>query len=61
MAVKGASRKRGPTDDRLPVRWALILLVAAAAGIGAGVAGGLVAGWGTALATAAILHKVVGT
>ena len=48
-------------DERLPLRWAVILFVAVGAGIAAGYLGGPVAGWGTALATTALLFKVIGT
>jgi hypothetical protein len=46
VAVKSESKKRDRSDDRLPVRWALILLAAALAGIGGRDIGGIVAGWG---------------
>jgi len=60
VAVKGELGKRTRTDDRLPLRWAVILFAAVAAGLEAGTVGGVVAGWGTALATAAVLHRILG-
>lgn len=47
-------------DDRLPLRWALIIVVALGAGLVAGRLGGPLAGWGTGLATVALLYKIVG-
>ena len=41
-------------DDRLPLRWAVILLGAIGAGVGAGYLGGPLAGWGVAVATTAL-------
>lgn len=47
-------------DERLPLRWAVILFVALGAGIGAGFLLGPVVGWGTGLGTATALYKIVG-
>lgn len=47
-------------DDRLPLRWAVILVVAVGAGVAAGYVGGPLAGWGTGLATVALFYKIVG-
>ncbi len=47
-------------DERLPLRWAVIIVVAIGAGVAAGHVGGPLAGWGTGLATVALLYKVVG-
>lgn len=47
-------------DDRLPLRWTVILVVAIGAGLVAGHLGGPVAGWGVWLGTAALLYKIVG-
>ena len=47
-------------NDRLPLRWTVILFIAIGAGIVAGYLGGPLAGWGTGLATVALLYKIVG-
>lgn len=47
-------------DDRLPLRWALIILVALGAGLVAGHLADPLVGWGTGLATVALLYKIVG-
>ena len=47
-------------NDRLLLRWTVILLVALGAGLVAGHLGGLLVGWGTGLATVALLYKIVG-
>ena len=59
--MNGKPNKRDRTDDRLPLRWAVILLATIASGIGVAAISGGVAGWGAALATLAVLHKVLGT
>jgi hypothetical protein len=40
---------------------AVILLVAIGAGLGAGLFGGPLAGWGVGVATTALLYRIVGT
>jgi hypothetical protein len=50
----------GNKDDRLPLRWAVILLGALGAGIAASFIGGPLAGWATGLATTAVLFKILG-
>jgi hypothetical protein len=52
----------GPEQDneRLSLRWTVILVIALGAGIAAGHLGGPLAGWGTGLATVALLYKIVG-
>lgn len=47
-------------DDRLPLRWGVILLGALGAGIAAGYLGGPLIGWGTGMATTALLYKILG-
>ncbi|HEV2784240.1 MAG TPA: hypothetical protein VGX25_33055 [Actinophytocola sp.] len=47
-------------DDRLPLRWGVILLGALGAGIAAGFAGGPLTGWATGLATTALLYQILG-
>lgn len=53
--------KPGKDDDRLPLRWGVILLAALGASLVAAATGGPIAGWGTALVTAAVLNKILGT
>ncbi|MFJ4597745.1 MULTISPECIES: hypothetical protein [unclassified Kitasatospora] len=51
------SNDNGP--ERLPQRWALILSVAAGAGVLAFVIGGPLAGLGTLVAVTTLLHTVM--
>ncbi|WP_141704272.1 hypothetical protein [Planobispora rosea] len=46
-------------NDKLPLRWALILTVGTAVGVGIGLVGGLVAGVGLGLGCAGFLHTVL--
>lgn len=49
-----------PADDgKLPLRWAVILTISTAVGIGTGLAGGLVAGVGLGFVCAGFLHAVL--
>jgi hypothetical protein len=54
-----SSNHRRNEDDRLPLRWALIVSVAVAMGIVTGGVAGLAAGIGAALATAVALTKII--
>ncbi|MET8004478.1 hypothetical protein [Nonomuraea glycinis] len=45
--------------DKLPLRWALILTISTAVGIGTGLVGGLVAGVGLGFLCAGFLHTVL--
>jgi hypothetical protein len=48
------------SDDRLPLRWGLIVICAVAAGITMGTAWGSPAGVGTGLAVAGLLGRILG-
>lgn len=47
-------------DGRLPLRWSVIVAVAAGVGIGVGVVGGPVVGVGAGMAAAGLLARIVG-
>lgn len=49
----------GSTDERLPLRWVVILAVASGIGIAVGWEAGLPYGVGTAIAVAGLLHTIV--
>jgi hypothetical protein len=56
-----SARKSGrDSDDRLPLRWGVILAIAVGAGLGVGVAGGLVAGIGVGIAITGLLSTTLG-
>ncbi|MDP4505853.1 hypothetical protein [Nonomuraea turcica] len=46
-------------NDKLPLRWALILTISTAVGISTGLVGGLVAGVGLGFVCAGFLHAVL--
>ena len=52
---------QGKTDDRLPLRWAVILLAAVAAGIGTAFLGGPLVGIGFGVSVTGLLFKILGT
>ena len=54
------SHDREPDRDRLPLRWAVILLAAVAAGVTAGMTGGPVVGIGLGIAVTGLLFTVLG-
>lgn len=45
-------------EDRLPLRWTVIIAVSSAVGLGVGHAAGLVAGVTVGIALAGLLHRV---
>jgi hypothetical protein len=47
-------------DDRLPLRWGVILLGALGTGAAVSFLGGPLAGFGAGLATTALLYKILG-
>jgi hypothetical protein len=51
--------KVGP-DERLPLRWGVILAVAVGTGIGAGLLGGPLVGLGTGISIVGLLFKILG-
>lgn len=55
---EGDDGSRGP--ERLPLRWAFILLAATTAGAACGYLAGVPVGFGAGIAALGILHKVVG-
>jgi hypothetical protein len=50
----------GNDDDRLPLRWGVILLGALGTGAVVGFLGGPLAGFGAGLAITALLYKILG-
>lgn len=46
-------------DDRLPLRWGVIILGALGAAIIVGYLAGVLAGWTMGVATTALLHKIL--
>lgn len=48
------------SDERLPLRWGVILSVAVGVGIGVGTQGGVVAGVGTGLVVVGLLFQMLG-
>lgn len=52
---------KGTTDDRLPLRWGVILLAAVGAGIGTACIGGPLVGFGFAVTVTGLLFKILGT
>ncbi|TCO55628.1 hypothetical protein [Actinocrispum wychmicini] len=59
MKVKGGNQ-RSTNDDRLPLRWGVILATAAGVGVLAGVLGGPLAGLGAGLAVTGLLSQILG-
>ena len=57
----GARKSRKNSDDRLPLRWGVILAIAIGAGLGAGVVGGPIAGIGVGIAQGYIGSAGLGT
>lgn len=57
---RGKQGKGGGADERLPLRWAVILTVAGAAAIGIGTLAGPVAGVGTGIAITGLLSAIIG-
>jgi hypothetical protein len=57
-AVEMGQNHKG-TEERLPLRWLVILSVATAVGIAVGLFGGVVAGVPAGLAATALLHAAV--
>ncbi len=57
-----SARKKGKdSDDRLPLRWGVILAIAIGAGLGVGVVGGPVAGIGVGIAITGLLSTTLGS
>lgn len=57
-----SARKSGKdSDDRLPLRWGVILAIAIGAGLGVGVAGGPIAGIGVGIAITGLLSTILGS
>ena len=57
-----SARKSGKgSDDRLPLRWGVILAIAVGAGLGVGVVGGLIAGVGVGIAITGLLSTTLGS
>jgi hypothetical protein len=56
---RSSNSERG-SDGLFPLRWAVILTIAVAIGLGTGVLGGAVTGIGTAVAVTGLLANILG-
>jgi hypothetical protein len=59
MSQPSKKRKMDHEAEKLPLRWALILAIASATGVAAGLLGGAVVGMTAGIATLVALHKII--